>query len=498
MAGPYFVDDSGDGSDGLTWLKAETSINDLDTAVTFASGEIVYFGADMQCQATNSASLTITGPASGAPVYLISSTVGSGTAVSYAESTTNQIDVSENAAYVLTFDGSFAIYGLSVKAGAGVTLQADGNETFLWWDGKIQVGANAGVGLGSASTASQQRIIIVNVDIDCAADGTTNRANAVVTTGGQTADIYGLTFSNAGYRTGAVFEIAANNCVALIDGCDFSAFDYATKGCEIFSNAASSGLTVISNCLTASTWLFKALTDTVSSGGIVWGSNIGPEDAPVSLYYHTCFGIALSSASIFRTSGATVEGISTGWHITTTATCSEGSPFYTPWIYGTVSSTGSKTFTVHTAHVNAGITTAALKDHEIWLEVEFLATADEAQWTRYTDWRNSDGAGNDGTITTTAADQTTDSTSTWEGLAEDFRQKLEVTATIGETGQFRARVAVGKASITSASYLYIDPAVFVDGVLAGSAGVLIPGVGIVEYSGGGLLTHPGMAGGCRG
>ena len=41
------------------------------------------------------------------------------------------------------------------------------------------------------------------------------------------------------------------------------------------------------------------------------------------------------------------------------------------------------------------------------------------------------------------------------------RFKLEVAATIGETGQYRARVAVGVASITATSYLYIDPIVTV-------------------------------------
>ena len=105
-----------------------------------------------------------------------------------------------------------------------------------------------------------------------------------------------------------------------------------------------------------------------------------------------------------------------------------------------------------TAHLNAGVTTAALTDAQIWLEVQYLGTSDEADWTLVDDHR---------VITNTAAAQTTDSASTWTGITEDFKQKLEVTVTVNETGQYRARVCVGLASITSASSLYIDPKVTV-------------------------------------
>ena len=220
----------------------------------------------------------------------------------------------------------------------------------------------------------------------------------------------------------------------------------------------------------------------------MWFTNCGPADAPTYLVYRDpLYGDLVSSSSIYRTGGATVEGDACSWLITTTANCSEGAPFYTPWIYGTVASTGSKTFTLYITN-----DTADLTDAECWLEVEYLKDADEAQWFLATDQR--------ATITATAAAQTDDTTSTWNGTGPSFtyKQSLAVTATIGETGQFRARVAVGKASITSASYLYVDPAIFVDGVLAGSAGVLIPGVGIVEYSGGGSSPRFGdRTGGLR-
>jgi hypothetical protein len=135
--------------------------------------------------------------------------------------------------------------------------------------------------------------------------------------------------------------------------------------------------------------------------------------------------------------------------VTTTANSFEDSPFVTNWIYGEVASTGSKTFTVYITNDTADFT-----DAQVWLEVEYLGTAEEANTTLASDHR---------TITTTAANQTDDTTSTWNGTGPSFtyKQSLAVTATVGETGQSRARVCVGVASIASSRYFYIDPKVTV-------------------------------------
>jgi hypothetical protein len=91
----------------------------------------------------------------------------------------------------------------------------------------------------------------------------------------------------------------------------------------------------------------------------------------------------------------------------------------------------------------------------VWLEIEYLKDADEAQWTLATDQRT--------TVTTTAVAQTDDTTSTWNGTGPSFtyKQSLAVTATIGETGQYRARVAVGMTSVASSRNFYVDPKVTV-------------------------------------
>jgi hypothetical protein len=304
----------------------------------------------------------------------------------------------------------------------------------------------------------------------------------------------------------------------LCSGADFSGFTNATE-CELVNWAGIYDEVTLANCLTKAS--FVATVGTATAGAAVYLYNVGPADAPTALGVYSYLGTCVSSASIYRTGGATVEGDACSWLITTTANCAEGAPFYTPWIYGTIASTGSKTFDLYITN-----DTADLTDAECWLEVEYLKDADEATWTLATDQR--------ATITATAAAQTDDTTSTWNeisgsgtysqtgttmtvtdtahglivgnaivldctsgdgndgtytivtvptadtftvtsGTSETvsgncdwqmaplyiYKQKLSVTATIGETGQFRARVAVGKASIASSSYFYIDPKVTV-------------------------------------
>lgn len=447
MAGPYYVDDGGDGTTENSWATADTSINDLDAEYTFASDEIVYFGHDSNCQATNAANLTITGPTSGAPVKFISATQGSDP-VTYAQSTSTagQIDTSEGA-YSLTFDGSFALYGMTLKSGYGINLSGDGDEVSFAQDTTFKLAAN-----GQLSGTTSGRIRLIDCVIDLSADGTTNRANDVfyVNSSSISMELTGLTFVNAAYRTGQVCRTnaGAGGLGFRVSGCDFSGFTNATA-CELLGEGGGAN-SVFTNCLTAATWV-PFNTQYPANSATQWFVNCGPADAPTYLAFRSFWGDIVSSSSIYRTGGATVEGDACSWLVTTRATyANESTPFYSPWILGTVSSTGSKTFDVYISNDSADFT-----DAEVWLEVEYLGTADEAQSALATDQRAD--------ILATAAAQTDDVTSTWNGTGPSFtyKQKLSATATVNETGAYRARVAVGVANIASSRYFYIDPKVTV-------------------------------------
>lgn len=436
----YFVDDAGSATAPYdTWAKAATSINQLDAAVAFASGDIVYFGHDMQDQATNTANLTITGPTSGAPTVFISATTGS-SPPAYQKGTGNQIDTTEGA-YSITFDGSFALYGIRAVSGAGIVCLNNGAKSFYTENCNFCPAANAGATLGNFTPIHNNPVI------DLTADGTTNRSGAVTLFNSQSSKITNISYINAAYRTGTVFTFAANPQIVEIVGGDFSGFTNATT-CEIANVTSLYGPLTLINCKTAATW--TAVTGTPGVGGVYKFIGCGSANQPVSLYMGDKNGALVSSASIYRTGGQTIESTPTAWLATTNAAATIHTPFYMEWIYGVISSTGSKTFDLYVTNDTADLTNA-----EIWLEVEYKADASSGKWTLITD--------KPVTITDTATTQDDDTTSTWNGSGPAFtyKQKLSVTATVNTTGQFRARVCVGKASIASSSNLYIDPQVTV-------------------------------------
>jgi hypothetical protein len=440
----YYVDDGGSSTSPYdTWAKAATSINTLDAAIAFASGDIVYFGHDHNCQAVNTASLTITGPTSGLPVVFISATTGSDPPA-YQKGTGNQIDTTEGA-FDVNFVNSIAMYGLRVKSGQHIAplIVATSAQSFYAEDCTWALGADAYIQIDLAQATEKQ---FKKLTVDLTQDGSTNRGTRVFSCNGSSSFVCdGLSFINAGFRTGVIFGCGPSASLQIvITGADFSGFTNAIP-CEYFDTP---GPTTLTNCKTASTFALHG-GGAVSCTRII-ATNVGPTDDPTSLKYHTYFGDIVSSTLIYRSSGATIEGIANSWLVTTTANCNEYAPFHGPWMPSRVATAGTKNFDVFISNDSADFT-----DAEVWLEVEYLATAGSPLWTLASDQR--------ATITTTAVVQDDDVTSTWNGAgpAFTFKQRLRVTATVNEPGQFRARVVVGVASIASSRNFYVDPDVTV-------------------------------------
>ena len=400
----------------------------------------MYFGHDHNCPAVNAASLTITGPTSGLPVIFISATQGSDPPA-YQKGTGTQIDTSEAATYDVILDGSFSLFGIFIKAGQHIDPGADQDELFYCSDCTFAIGTNAFLQLANTNASSK---VFKNLIVDLTQDGSSARTGNVFQRNGiPTVFIDGLTFVNAGFRTGTIFQCgAATGSLLSVSGADFSGFTNATT-CEIFQGAM--GETTISNCKTAATFTLTDASTRNPTTRII-ATNVGPTDSPSSLFFRTYAGNIDSSTSIYRSGGATIEGIANSWLVTTTANCNEYAPFHSQWLYSKASSTGSKTVSLYITNDTADFT-----DAECWIEVEYLATSGSPLWTLASDQR--------ATITTTAVAQTDDTTSTWvgSGPAYTYKQKLSVTVTIGEVGQIRARVVTGVASIASSRNFYIDP-----------------------------------------
>lgn len=435
----YWVDDGGNNTTGASWTTAYTSISALVAAVGAAlttSGNRVFIGDD-HIDSVTGANRTFTGPSSGAPVILISADRTDNAAVPAYKVGTGKSLRSDDGAFSLTLDGAFAGYGLLIVSGAGIALQNDNNESAEWVSCTFKPAANGSITYG-ATGGSVTRV--TKCTIDLGSDASSNRSANVFSTGADSAALHLIdaTFSTAIWRTGSVI---GGGC-GFASGCDFSGFTNATA-CELYGNASATGAFEFVDCKTASTWALTSGSPANYIANTVTAVNCGTADAPQYLGHIGFMGTTYSS-TVTRTGGATIEGTAVGWLVTTIAATTEHHRFYTPWIYGVCSSTGSKTFTLY-----IGNNTADLTDAEAWLEVESMGDAGGSAQSELTTDRH--------VITTTAAAQTDDTGSTWSS-AQTYMQSLAVTATVDQAGLFRARVAVAKASVTD---LRIDPKVTV-------------------------------------
>jgi hypothetical protein len=296
---------------------------------------------------------------------------------------------------------------------------------------------------------SQCSSTFINTVIDLTNDGTTNRSDYPISLGtcGR-ATFLGVSFVNPSYRTGAIFSVASCNA-SLVSGVDASGFQ---SGCEILDAAFSPGEHIASNIKTAGT--FTALTTAAPrTGGRITAINFGSDNAPTFLAVRDYYGAVNSSTSIYRSGGAEIDATAFSWGMVSGTVCSEAAPLYTPWIYGSIASTGSKTFTLYVSQ-NGG--SGDLTDAEIWMEVEYLGTSSSPMYSLGSDQRSN--STNAFVSVTEAPDaQADDTTSSWTGITATYKQVLAVTGTVNDAGLYRARVALGKVSTT----VYVDPKVTV-------------------------------------
>lgn len=443
----YFVDDGGDGSDGLSWETAYTSINALDTAVALASGDLVYFGADSQCQATNSADLTITGPAANPPVRFISSTVGTGTTVVYEEATGNQIDTSEGY-YDIFFNGAFHLTGMRIKAGGYIYPTNDNNESFFAEDCYFLVGDDGAIAFNDPSSGYSSQANFVNCTLDLTTDTPTCASAPLQTRASGEVRIQGLAITNGEERAGYCLEINDAGSLFSITGLDCSSLANLTA--LIDYNGTAYGNQYLANCKIPAGLGLLSRAGAASLGWALHLSNVGSAYSATQVNYYDHALDIVQGEDVYRTGGYTVGTTPASWLVEASiAGNSFGSPGYSPWIYQENDATGEKTFDVFIVN-----DTGDFNDDAVWLEVEFPSTASEPQWAL---------AHNRAKIAADAAALTDDTTSTWNGTGPSFTymQKLSVTATVAVAGPFRARVAVAAASLSGTDNFYIDPVVVV-------------------------------------
>lgn len=444
----YCIDDGGDGSQTntthsssvLDWAKADTSIANLlayDAAALTTAGNVIYFGDDHN-DPNAVAALTLTGPASGGAVILVSADRTQSTPT-YKKGTGNQIS-SLGGAFSTTLDGSFALIGISAASGAGFVHGADANEVALMRYCTVKLGHAGQFEVTSAFA------IVEDLTINCAADSGPTAVDVVSSSTNLHRPLTDVTVVSGSNRTGQAFTSQTVVLGADLSSCVDSGFDVV--GTTTFFSS-------IANVKTHSTYSLSDIG--AGSVSITQLSNVGPTyDATQLLSWDGALQVR-STDDIYRTDGAKVEGVNCAWQLRTDiVTTYIGELHYgsTPWMFGRVASTGSRTFDVYITN-----DTADFDNSQVWLEVVYLDASGSPTIAVASDRREFPAAA----TTSPGGVSRDDTTSTWVGAGPSYtyKQRLRVTANVGQAGQFRARVCVGLASIGAARNFYVDPKVTV-------------------------------------
>jgi hypothetical protein len=431
----YYVDSNATGGTnaGTSWTNAYLSFWNIPST-TLADTDIVYVASN-HVDADPGAAKTLTGPSTANTLAkVISVTSGTTTYAAGAQIKTT------GGSYALRIDNAINFYGITFVSGANVDYRPGTSALQQFYSCTFKLGNGSSLLNGGSSGPAY----FYNCTYDYSAD-TSNSGNSVI--GGRgPIYIYGGTYVKA---------TSYNRTGVIIDGGSAAPRPAVVSGLDLSVIGSTNDLTNMSyaeawfiNCKLPSTWSIKSADGTLPTSLVtVYNSDDNTDDPRFYMRSDRNANLTMTT-SVYRSSGASIEGSANfSWQVVTLAVCSESRPFMTEWMNGTVSSTGSKTFSVAVAN-----NTETLHDDDIWLEVEYMGDASTPKYTLGSDQRTN-GSANTGASTTA---QTTDGTSSWTGTLSTL-QTLDVTVTVNQAGLYRARVCVGKPSLT----VYIDPKVTV-------------------------------------
>lgn len=442
----YYVrsTDGNNADDGSTWALAKA---DLHTTA-WAAGDVIYVSQNHAQQ--TAASFTIaTGGTIASPTKIICvndgseppSDVAKTATVSTVDSGVYSISVSgyvycEGITFNLATTASTVSFNL-IEASGGAVHQVYKNCTF------IQERATASSGQlihisGSANGAHAIKFL------DCVLGGKASNWKLLIGSvvfewvGGSIASSYSFSpsaligFGNLG-RAGS----------ALIDGVDFSNFGNASAF-NFVLNTSDTGSLVVRNCKLPTNWAGGLFSGSLSRPGLraeLYNCDSG--DTNYRIWVEDYTGKLIQDTGIYRSGGYSDGTTPLSWKIATTSNAKYPLIlFVTPEMMVWNETTGSSMTATIELIVNSSGT--ALKNDEIWLEVQYLGTSG-VPLSSFVRNAKTD-------ILTTAADQTT-SSATWTGATTPTKQKLSVSFTPQKKGFVIGKVFVAKASTT----IYVCP-----------------------------------------
>lgn len=450
----YYVDDGGDNTTGADWATAYTSIASLDAARSLSFGDIIYVGHDHLDAYAYAGSLTLntTSQLPAGAVRFVSATQGSDPPT-YQKSTAGwALDVGGGANRDLVLNGSSSWHGLRVRATGHIYCAVvTGGINFS--DCTLSPGPAKTFYQNGNNSAISCFVTLDGSVLDFAQD-TGSTGVSMIYMGGQRGSSFyvnNLSLANVSNRTGLFLDSAINSHTAIrIENSDLSNLPLTFP----------SGRPLVLGSLVPTQMINCRLPFDLRTAFMdqVWhpptpipGEFINCGETHDPTFYVACssWGQLRSSTDVYRSGGAAIDFVPFALQFikTTTRYSIQWTP--SPLMIGVVEA-GTKTFTVSVVNDLRDLT-----DAEMYLEIDFLSASGYPTGQRVTTRLTAD-------IETGAAALAADSGSTWNGAGPAFtyKQKLSLTAAVGQSGMYRARVYFA-VQIAAASNCFLDPKVIV-------------------------------------
>jgi hypothetical protein len=440
MAGPYYVrsTDGSDASDGLTWANAKATL--VGALAVAAAGERIWVSqVHAETQAT---SMTpISAGTAAAPVEILCGNDAAEPPTALATTAT----ITTTGTSGISFVGFAYIYGITFSAGTGAVNAAINFSATSPWGYTLEQcslqlltsGALTHLNIGSGGgTSDDQCLTLINTTIRLAPV-----AGCRVFVVSSRLLMRGGSFITESTPTIVFSNVQVSVATVRLVGVDLSLWGAGKS----LVNAAVACAAVYSfeHCKLGASVALVSGASPGPGGPIVLMDNCDSADTQYRMQLHSYEGDAYSETTIVRTGGASNGNTPLAHKLVSSAGRKFHTPLYGPELVVWNNTTGgAKTITVEIIHDSV----TPLTDAEVWLEVGYLGTSG-FPLALFAHDRAAD-------ILATPANQTSSSVAwTTTGITNVNKQKLAVTVTPQETGIFRCRVALAKASYT----VYVDP-----------------------------------------
>lgn len=439
MANVYVRSGAAGAGTGADWTNAYTKLN---TALTAKAAGDTFWVADDHAE-TTAAAITHTSPGTISNPCFIYCVNRAGSVPPVAADLRTSATVTTTGNSGISFDGFAYCHGVGFNAGSAASGAANysfGVGTSFTWRfnacavrmGTTNVSGTFNFGTATANLVQQLSFVNTTFQFGATAQSLVLRGANVVWSDTPSA-IVGATLPTTLFAT----STSSFGMRADIDAVDLSALGSG----KTLVGALSAGQRFrLINCKLGASVTVAATPTAVGAEVALIGSHSSTTVERNELYGY--YGTLTTETTIIRTTGASDGTTAYSWKVVTTANSKRTFPFET--FEGAVWNTtlSSQTLTVHCVTDNVTLT-----DAEIWVEVEYLASAATPVTTLITDAN--------ATVLTTPQNQTSDSGEAWTttGIATPLKQALAVTFTPAMVGPIRWKVKVAKASAT----VYIDP-----------------------------------------